>query len=299
MKEEAKRDNANARMRRITNVGIVTNIALSVLKVVVGLVGHSMALVADGIHSISDTVTDATVLIGIHFSSKQADPKHPYGHGRIETFASIGIALVLIGVGLGMVYRAGLYITELHATEPGTIALVVAGISIVTKEWLYRVTKKVAVATHSSAIYANAWHHRSDALSSVAVVIGLVSQMLGFTYGDDVAAMAVGLMIALVGGRVIVDCINELSEGAVDQATIENIAGIINSDSRIRDWHKLRTRLVGREVFLDLHILVDPDLNVAAAHEIAESLEREMHEQISQPVNIIIHVEPDVPSLRK
>ncbi|MHC4497707.1 MAG: cation diffusion facilitator family transporter [Planctomycetota bacterium] len=276
MEQVNKHVNDSKRIRSITNVGIGTNIALSAIKLVVGTLGNSMALVADGIHSISDMATDLMVLIGLHFGSKEADVKHPYGHGRIETFSSVVIALVLILVGLGMVYKAGIYITESHMTKPGAAALFVAVISIVVKELL-----------------------RSDSLSSVAVVIGLVSLMLGFKYGDHIAAMAVGLMIALVGVRVILDCLNELTESAVDEGTIEHIKNIVNANGQVRQWHKLRSRLVGREVFLDLHILVDPDLNIAAAHEIAESLENSLHEQITRPVNIIVHVEPDLPALRK
>jgi cation diffusion facilitator family transporter len=299
MNRGEKVENAKKKIRRITNIGMLANILLSALKLMVGILGGSIALVADGIHSISDMATDLTVLIGIHFGSKQADLKHPYGHGRIETFSSIVIALVLILVGLGMVYKAGLYITESHATKPGAAVLLVAAISIAAKELLYRATRNVAVTTYSTALYANAWHHRSDALSSVAVVIGVACVMLGFEYGDDIAAMAVGLMIALVGGRVIFDCLNELTESAVDEATIENIKNIVNANSQIRQWHKLRSRMVGREVFLDLHILVDPDLNIGSAHEIAETLENALHEQITRPVNIIVHVEPDLPGLRK
>jgi cation diffusion facilitator family transporter len=299
MAEVNKQEMANRKIRSITNVGLVTNIALSVVKLVVGILGSSMALVADGVHSISDMVTDVTVLVGVYFGSKEADPRHPYGHGRIETFASVGVALVLVAVGLGMVYQAGTYITESHESKPGVAVLSVAVISIISKEVLYRATRKVAVATHSTALYANAWHHRSDALSSVAVVIGVVLAMLDFKYGDHMAAMAVGLMIALVGVRVILDCLNELTESAVDEGTIESIKRIVNSDGQIRQWHKLRTKTVGREVFLDLHILVDPELNVAAAHEIAENLEKAIHEQITRPVNVIVHVEPDLPALRK
>jgi cation diffusion facilitator family transporter len=294
-----RHEKANRKIQSITKVGLVTNIALSAVKLIVGIVGNSMALVADGVHSISDMVTDLTVLVGVHFGSKQADPRHPYGHGRIETFASMGVALVLVVVGLGMVYQAGKYITESHDIRPGAAVLFVAVISIISKEVLYRATRKVAVTTHSTALYANAWHHRSDALSSVAVVIGVISVMLDFKYGDHIAAIVVGLMIVLVGVRVILESLNELTEGAVDEGTIESIKEIVSSDGQIRQWHKLRTRTVGREVFLDLHILVDPELNVAAAHEVAESLENAIHEQITRPVNVIVHIEPDLPALRK
>jgi len=186
-----------------------------------------------------------------------------------------------------------------NVADPGIAVLAIASISVVAKELLYRLTKRVAVKFHSSALYANAWHQRSDALSSVAVVIGFVSLKFGFEYGDQIAAVAVGLMIIFVGVRIIGDCLHELTESAIDTDTIEHIKNIINSDSSIRQWHKLRTRTVGREVFLDLHILVDPDLDIAAAHEIAESLENALDEEIARPVNITVHIEPDIPALRK
>ncbi len=294
-----KLTSANKRIKSVTNVGIATNIVLSVLKVTIGIVSHSIALVADGIHSISDMATDVAVLLGVHFGSKAADSKHPYGHGRLETFAAAGIALALIFVGLGMVYKASIGIAELHIARPGPAALFVALISIVAKEWLYRITKKIAVTTHSPALYANAWHHRSDAFSSVAVVIGIASVMLGFEHGDQIAAIVVGIMITLVGGRLLGDCFHEFFESAVDSDTIDSIRNIIEADDQIRNWHKLRTRLVGREVFLDLHILVDPNLNITDAHEIAESLENTLHRQLARPVNITVHIEPDMPELRK
>ena len=264
-----KIEDDNKQIKAITNIGIAINLILSVIKIVGGLFANSMALVADGIHSVTDIVTDVTVLIGVHFGSKQADPKHPYGHGRIETFSAAIIASVLVAVGLGMVYKAGISIAEADVRKPGMPVLFIALISIVAKEILYRVTKKVAIASHSSALYANAWHHRSDAFSSIAVAIGFVSVILGFKYGDHIAAIAVGIMIILVGWHIIADCFHEFTESAVDQGTIDNITNIINANSSIRQWHKLRSRTVGREVFLDLHILVDPNLSISAAHSIA------------------------------
>jgi len=290
---------ANKKIRFVTNLSIAGNIVLSAVKVGVGLFAGSMALVNDGIHSLSDMTTDIAVLLGIHFGSKQPDESHPYGHGRIETFAAGFIGIVLAGIGVVMIYRAAVAIAAGKYKSLGFIVLFVALISVIVKELLYIITRRVAVKTHSSTLYANAWHHRSDALSSIAVVIGFVAMRWGYVHGDYVAAIAVGLLIILVGVKIIGDCLRELTESAVDQGTIEHIKSIINSNSSIRQWHKLRSRTVGREVFLDLHILVDPDLNVAGAHEIAESLEEALHEQISRPVNITVHIEPDVPALRK
>jgi cation diffusion facilitator family transporter len=172
-------------------------------------------------------------------------------------------------------------------------------VSVAAKELLYRATRKIAVATGSSALYANAWHHRSDALSSVAVVIGFVAMKFGYAHGDHVATIAVGLMIILVAVKIIEGCLHEFAERAVDSGTMEQIKQIIGAEQRIRQWHKLRTRSVGREIFMDLHILVDPQLNITEAHEISEALEDTMHAQMARPVNITVHVEPDKPELRK
>ena len=290
---------ANKQIKFITYISILCNIILSAVKVVAGLAVASIALIADGVHSLSDMATDIAVLLGVHFGSKQPDEEHPYGHGRIETFAAAFIALILIIGGSVMIYYAAWDMALGNIRTARFAILIIAVISIVTKELLYWATREIAVKSHSSALYANAWHHRSDAFSSIAVVIGFIAMKFGFGYGDQIAAIAVGLMIILVGMRVAGECLRELTESAVDSETIVHIKEIINADSSIRRWHKLRTRMVGREVFLDLHILVDPQLDVTAAHEIAERLEKTMDEEITRPVNITVHVEPDVPELRK
>lgn len=286
-------------IKSVTYTGMAANLALSVVKVAVGYLAGSLALVADGIHSASDLATDIAVLLGVLLGSKKADRGHPYGHGRAETFASIIIALILIVVGGAMIYYATIAIAKDKVTIPSFAVLAVGIASIVTKEWLYRITQKIAIRSHSPSLYANAWHHRSDALSSVAVVVGFILLKFGFGHGDQVAAITVGLLIIWVGVKIIGDALRELAEGAVDTETISQIEHIINENSDIRHWHKLRARTVGREVFLDLHILVDPDLNVSAAHEISEDLEKTLDEQIIRPINITVHIEPDIPELIK
>jgi len=283
----------------VTYWGIAINIVLAGLKVGVGVLSASLALIADGIHSLSDMVTDGIVLLGLRLGSKRPDQCHPYGHGRLETFSAGLVALVLIFVGAAMIRYAALAIAADKATSPHLAVLVVAIVSIGVKECLFRVTRKVAVQSHSPALYANAWHHRSDALSSVAVLVGFVALKFGFEHGDRVAAMVVGLMIIWVGVQVLSEAFRELAEGAVDSKTVELVREIIRSNPRVRHWHNLRTRTVGREIFLDVHILVEPSMSVADAHRITENLERELDEKIARPVNITIHVEPDVPELRK
>ena len=294
----------NAAIRRVTYWGMLTNFGLAVFKSIVGLAVGSISLFADGIHSLSDLLTDVAVLVGVHFGSKEPDSEHPYGHGRLETFSTAFVAAILILVGAGMIYKASGDIAKMHAagTEKVTIStwvIWIALLSVVSKEALYQWTRIVAVRAHSSAVYANAWHHRSDALSSVAVIAGAVAVKFGYPHGDQLGAIVVGIMIILVGIKVIDGCIREFSERAVDAKTVEQIQKIIESEKRIRSWHKLRTRSVGREIFLDLHILVNPQLNITDAHEIAECLERTLHEQMPQPVNVMVHVEPDLPEMRK
>jgi cation diffusion facilitator family transporter len=278
---------------------MVVNIVLSVMKLVTGLVAASLSLIADGIHSLSDLVTDVAVLLGSHLGAREPDRTHPYGHGRLETFSAVVVASILILVGGAMMYRATLSIAKNESTAPHWGVLLASCVSILAKEIVYRLTRNVAVRSHSSALYANAWHHRSDALSSVAVLIGYVALYFGFDHGDQVAALAVGLMVILVGVKVIGDALRELTEGAVDPRTLEHIEEVIDAGAGIRQWHKLRTRTVGRELFLDVHILVDPELNVAGAHEISEKLEKALDQEMARPVNIVVHIEPDLPYLRR
>jgi cation diffusion facilitator family transporter len=294
-----KQEQAKKEMRWVTNLSIVINLILVAVKFIVGILTGSLAMIADCIHSLSDFTTDVAVLLGIYFGTKKPDESHPYGHGRLETFAAGFIAVVLVSVGGGMIYYAGHDISRQKVITP-TLSLFAAAVaSIVLKEVLYQITKRVAVRTHSAAVYANAWHHRSDAFSSVAVLIGYISLEFGFRYGDQVAAMAVGLMIIWVGFSVIGSCIRELTEGSIDSESLKHINRIIADNEQIRQWHKLRSRSIGREIFLDLHILVDPELNITEAHKISENLERALDEQMSRPVNITVHMEPDLPELRK
>lgn len=299
MAADSKHDSAKRQICSVTYLGMAVNVALAGLKVGIGLAVASLAMLADGIHSLSDTATDVVVLVGAHLGSREPDRSHPYGHGRLETFSASAIAVILMVVGGGMIYHATISIARNDVTRPHWAILAGAIMSIVAKEWLYRATTKVARRSHSSALYANAWHHRSDALSSVAVLVGFLLLRFGFDHGDQLAAIAVGLMVIFVGVRIIADSLMELTEGAVDPETVEHIQRVIEANPAIHHWHNLRTRTVGREIFLDVHILVDPDLNVAAAHEISDHLERTLDDEVLRPVNITVHIEPDLPPFRR
>ena len=289
----------NKSIQQVTFVGMAVNVSLSVLKIVFGSLVGSIALLTDGFHSLSDLATDVAVLVGVHFGSKEADHEHPYGHGRIETFSAALVGLILLVIGSVMIYKASMQIARLpeRMERPpsfGAAMILVSLVSVISKEFIYRWTRDVAKKTHSAALYANAWHHRSDALSSLAVLIGAVAMMFGYRHGDQIAAIAVGLMIILVAVKVFSGCLNELTERAVDKDTVEQIEKIIASEKRILDWHKLRTRTLGREIFIDLHILVASDLNITAAHKISDSLEQSLHCRMTQPVNVMVHMEPKI-----
>jgi cation diffusion facilitator family transporter len=295
---EDKRKLASQQIRRITHWSVGINVGLFAVKLLVGWLSGSMALIADGVHSLSDMLTDLVVYVGHHLGSKAPDKEHPYGHGRIETFSAGVIALILLGVGGGMVYYAALEIAKGRQVLPHVGVMVVSVISVMAKEGLFRATRRVAKRFRSSALHANAWHHRSDALSSVAVLGGALALQFGVTMGDHVAAMVVGVMIILVAVQIITQCVNEFAETAVDHDTIDLIKKLIEANKAVRQWHKLRTRSVGREIFVDLHILVDPQLNIQQAHEISAQLEESLKQGLSCLVNITVHIEPDLPELR-
>ncbi|MFA5424311.1 MAG: cation diffusion facilitator family transporter [Phycisphaerae bacterium] len=297
--EDKKNIAALSKIKSVTIFALFVNMSLFVLKMVVGFLAGSTALVADGIHSLSDMATDFGVILGAHIGAKKPDKTHSYGHGRAETFSALFISLTLALVGVGMIYYAAVEISRGRVVKPRYEILIVAVISVIAKEFLFRITKTIAIEHHSAAAYANAWHHRSDAFSSVAVMIGFIVLKLGYGYGDQLAAIAVGLTILLVALQIITQCFGELAERSVDNQTIEHIENIINSNPQIRQWHKLRTRTVAREIFLDLHILVDKNLSIVQSHNIAEQLEDTLHNELSRPVNITIHIEPDIPELRK
>lgn len=303
MKESILQD--NKQLQRVTYLGMVVNLALAVLKCVVGFVAGSIGLFADGIHSLSDLVTDAAVLVGIHFGSRGPDASHPFGHGRMETISAAVVAVVLAVVGGGMIYKAAVDIAQMHTVQQPDLTLPmsviwIAFLSIVAKEALYQITRLVAVRCHSAAVYANAWHHRSDALSSVAVLAGAIAvRFFNYPHGDQLAAIAVGLMIIMVAAQIFGDCMSEFSERSVDKQTVHQIETILTQESRVAQWHKLRTRRVGREIFLDVHILVDPQLKITEAHAISEQLETSLHTLLSWPVNVMIHIEPNLPELQR
>jgi cation diffusion facilitator family transporter len=287
------------KIRSITIRGIFLNIFLMAIKLISGILVKSSALIADGVHSLSDLATDFVVLIGTRLSSRPADKTHPYGHGKLETIASLIIALALFAISLGIIWSAGVSIYRHEHSFPGYMVLVVAGVSVISKEILFLITRKIARITHSTVLYANAWHHRSDSLSSVAVLLGGIASLLGWGHADQVAAVVVGFMIMGVSGKIFFDGFLELSEHSADSESIEKVEMVLSKEKNISSWHRLRTRKLGAELCVDVHVLVDPVLSVQQSHDISMKIEEEIEKELSRPVNILVHVEPDVEEMRK
>ncbi len=282
---------------QITLIGAGVNIGLIAVKLTGGILTSSIALIGDGIHSISDLATDLTVLAGIRLGARKADTSHAYGHGRYETLAGGVVALVLIVVGAYIAWDGGMALYNNHVSYPGWAVVVIAAGAIAAKEWIARRTLRIAEAVRSPALHANAWHHRSDALSSVAVLLGGIGGLLGWGHADQVAGMIVGGMVIAAGIRTVGTVVHELLEGSLSRAELRLIQRALEEVPRVRGWHKLRTRRVGRNVFIDLHVLVDPHISVLEGHRISMEVERAIKAAVSQPANVLVHVEPDIPEL--
>jgi cation diffusion facilitator family transporter len=264
-----------------------------ILKIVAGLLIRSSALIADGVHSLTDLATDLVLLLGTRLSSRPADETHPYGHRKFDTIASQLIAFILIAVGFSFVFSAGGAIFRKEVNYPGFIMLTVAAISVVAKEIIFHITRKISRITQSAALYANAWHHRSDSFSSMAVLFGGAASLLGWGYADHMATMIVGIMIMGVAGKIFYDNLIELTEHSADKKSIQSIERILSQAENISGWHALRTRSLGGELFLDCHVIVDPKLTVLESHEIIDGIEEQIKGELSKPVNVLIHIDPD------
>lgn len=285
--------------RRITHVSIWINILLAILKFAAGVFGRSQALLADAIHSLSDFATDLAVLIGLRVSAKPRDEDHTYGHGKYET-----IVAAVIGLALGMIALeiAGSAIRRLFDAvngrpipTPSVYAFCTAILSIVVKEWLFRATRKVALATGSSALLANAWHHRSDALSSLATAAGVgAASLLGANWRilDPIAALFVSLFLLRAGWRIIREQMGDLTDQSLAPAICEEILAMARRIPGIEEPHNLRTRMVGRHPVIDLHIRMQADLPLKEAHDIATALEKALQHRFGKETIANLHLEP-------
>ena len=305
MKGEFSRSEKHAMMERnkeiyrVTFVGSAVNVLLLVFKFVAGIVGHSAAMVADAFHSLSDFLTDIIVLVFVHISGKPKDKSHDYGHGKYETLAMTIIGLALLAVAIGILYSGVMKIVvwadggQLEA--PGTLALWAALLSVVLKETVFRYSMRKARQLESQAVEANAWHHRSDALSSVGTAIGIGGAIfLGqrWTVLDPVASVVVGLFIIKVSIDLLRKGIGDLTEHSLPDEVEAEILQLVSSVEGVDEPHDLRTRRIGNHYAIELHILMDGNIPLSKAHDKASEVEELLRSHYGAETHIAVHVEP-------
>ncbi|MFC1551052.1 cation diffusion facilitator family transporter [Candidatus Latescibacterota bacterium] len=284
---------------KVTFTGMIVNALLIAVKFAGGIMGSSAAMIADAVHSVSDFLTDFGVLAGLKFLSKPADENHPYGHGRLETAISLFMGIIIVITGFELFKNAALSLfaaaNGTFPEMPGSIALVSGVVSILSKEALYHYTNAVAKKTGSHTLKANAWHHRTDALSSVGTVIGIGGAIVlgsSWTILDPIAALFVSVLVIKVGAGIGWKTIRELSDEAFSHDRQEKLMNAILAVDGVQGVHKLRTRSLGRYASFDAHIIVDPDLSVHDAHVIATEAEDAARNTFSNIAFVSIHVEP-------
>lgn len=284
---------------RVTIWGGIINVVLLVVKFAAGIFGHSAAMIADAVHSLTDFATDVVVLIFVHLGNKPADRDHDYGHGKYETLATaiIGTSLLAVGVlifcsGAGKTWRV---IQGEMLPSPGKVALVAAVASIVLKEWAYRFTVKVGKRCQSEAVVANAWHHRSDALSSIGTAVGIGGAiLLGKSWAvlDPIAAVVVSLFIVKTALGLIGSSFGELLEKSLPKEMEDEIVAIANREPCVSDIHNLCTRHIGNDIAIEMHLRMPGDISLMASHEHATNIEHELRRRFGKRTHINIHVEP-------
>ncbi len=286
-------------IRKVTLIGSVINLVLLIFKFVAGIVGHSAAMIADAVHSLSDFITDIIVLVFVHISGKPEDESHAYGHGKFETMATLIIGVILLAVGVGIFVNGASSIIDSFKgnipPSPGKAALIAAAISIVSKELLYRYTVRVGQRLNSQAVVANAWHHRSDAYSSIGTLLGIGGAIFlgeGWQVLDPLAAVVVSLFIVRVAFQLVKPCVDDLLEKSLPAETEQRIKDIILSFPEIGSPHHLRTRRIGNNIAIEVHIRMDGNLSLNEAHRLTTNVEKRLKEKFGEGTHIGIHMEP-------
>lgn len=286
-------------IRRVTLVGAFCNLGLVAIKFVAGILAHSAAMVADAAHSVSDFITDIVVLIFVNISAKPQDTDHDYGHGKFETMATLFISLALLAAAAGIIVSgAGKLAAWLRGealAAPGTLALWAALLSIVVKEILYRYTAARGKALDSPAVVANAWHHRSDALSSIGAAIGIGGAILlgdRWTVLDPIASIVVGAMLIKVAWDLLRGSLGDLTDQSLSEAQEREILAVFHSFPGVSDPHHLRTRRIGNRIAIEAHIRMDGDLSLRDAHERTSAIEAALRERFGAQTFVTLHTEP-------
>ncbi len=279
--------------KKVTLIGAIVNALLGLIKLIGGFLYHSHALVADGVHSFSDLLTDVMVLFASKYGSLDADDSHPYGHQRIETAATLLLSLFLILAGFGIAWDALDELIKSSSTMPNWLSLPIICISILANEILFHYTRHIGNRINSQLITANAWHHRSDAASSIVVLLGLIGSLSGFIYLDAIAAVIVGMMIIQMGWSYGWNSVKELVDTAVGPELLAQIEQVIQNIDGVQKIHQLRSRSMGNNVLIDVHILVSPKISVSEGHYIAQHVHNALVDQIDSVSDVIVHVDPE------
>jgi cation diffusion facilitator family transporter len=281
-------------VRRVTWVGLFVNLVLAAIKFAAGIFGRSQALVADAIHSLTDLTTDIAVLAGSHYWSRPPDENHPYGHRRLETLVTVFIGVVLIAAGIGIGWKAISTLHQKHTAPPGWIAVVAAFASIVCKESLYRWTATAGRRIRSPALAANAWHHRTDAFSSLPVLIAVAGARIfpAWSFLDHVGAAVVSIFILHASIKIIWPSIGELIDVGAPMETQKRIREIALRNKDVLQVHDIRTRFISTSVLVDLHIVVEGSISVREGHHIADDVRDRITEEIPEVLDVIVHVDP-------
>ena len=280
---------------RVSVVSVAVNMLLSVLKLAAGIIAHSGAMVSDAVHSASDVFSTFVVMIGVHMASKEADEEHPYGHERMECVAAIVLSAVLFATGLAIGYNG---LDQLlgggykDIKMPGILALAAAVISIAVKEWMYWYTRAAAKKINSGALMADAWHHRSDSLSSIGAFVGIAGSRMGYPVMDAAASMVISVFIAKAAYEIFMDAVNKMVDRACDAGTEEEIRQIVLAQEGVLGIDSLMTRLFGAKMYVDMEIAADGRKTLYETHAIAESVHEAIEEHFPEVKHCMVHVNP-------
>lgn len=283
-------------VNKVSFITITVNILLSVIKLLAGIIGHSNAMISDAIHSASDVFSTFVVLIGIKLSTKKADREHPYGHERLECVAALLLAFVLFITGLGIGYDALKNIIQgnySHLQVPSILALGVAVLSILTKEGMYWYTRYHAKKMDSSALMADAWHHRSDAFSSIGALIGILGARLGYPIMDSIASLVIFVFIVKAAYDIFKDAIDKMVDHACDEVTENKLRQLVEQNQNVMHIDLLQTRIFGNKIYVDIEIALDGTLTLQEAHGIAEKVHDDIESYFPKVKHIMVHVNPE------
>lgn len=280
---------------KVSVISIIGNIFLSFFKFIAGIIGKSNAMISDSIHSLSDVLSTLVVIVGLKLASKKEDLSHPYGHERIECIASfiLAIFLFITGIGIGYLgFKTIFFENYSNIKTPTLIALVAAVISIITKEAMYWYTRNTAKRINSDALMADAWHHRSDALSSIGSLIGILGAMMGFKLLDSIASIVICLCIIKVSYDIFMDSVNKIIDKSCSNEFISEVSSLVLKVDGVLDIDLIKTRLFGNKIYIDIEIAANQDLTLKEAHEIAERVHDRIEEKYQSVKHCMVHVNP-------